>query len=290
MGLHASLLLCRHEDLGSRASDLDKAEAMPPVDALNFSKTLDLIVLILVTAIASDLLLKLGHLDVAGVQEVLLLRELFGNSLVVLLELLGVETGVSDVVEHDDESDDVKFLLVDTGLVEHPLLHEGQETLFSSKLDFDDVVLDLFEVELPCLSLLLLEIDFLLFELLELLLFFVVHIFFGLVHPFFSDEFLLHQVLVLLQDQVESSHHLFKTTGTNIITSGSSLSLGENTLLLLLDGSFFLGEVPLNLNFLIRDVEDVAGVFEDRRDMLRNFFLLLQFLKKLFNLLVLLLD
>ena len=158
------------------------------------------VVLLLNACVALDSLVELLHLAVASVKEVLLLLQLFGDLVELVLELDFLLLRSVNVSQHENKSDDVELLLEDSSLEEQSLLVDGEKTLFDLGLDFKDIVLDIFERELPSPALLLFEFFLFLEEFLELLLLLIGHFLLGLAHPLFSLQVLLVLTLVFLQD------------------------------------------------------------------------------------------
>ena len=94
----------------------------------------------------------------AVVEEDLLLSVLLAQLIELVTVLVLAGAGLLALVHHDDQTDDVQFLLVDAGLEEEALLVESEVLLLEFVLDVDDLVADVLEGELPGLALLLLEL------------------------------------------------------------------------------------------------------------------------------------
>ena len=95
---------------------------------------------------------------------------------------------LTDIMKHDDKTDDVKFLFVDAGIIEKSFLVEFKELLFKFSLHLKNISLNSLEVDLPLLALLFNQVLLFLNLLCKTLLLVLSHIFFFLcIHPIFSD-------------------------------------------------------------------------------------------------------
>lgn len=218
--------------------------------------------LFLLRLITGDLLLEVLHLVVA----VLLEYHLFLEGLVKGVELLAVlvlrGTGFTAFVHHDDQADNVEFLLVDAVLEEETLLVEGEEPLLEFVFDVNDLISDVLEGELPCLTLLLFELLFLLEELTVALALVFGHFLVGLGHPVFADQLLLKQVLFLLECEF-TAHHDLETTLADSITLELSLSFKSLTLFLSKSGTLLLSQVSLDFNLVVSNFENVLRCLKE---------------------------
>jgi hypothetical protein len=82
-----------------------------------------------------------------------------------------------NLVHHNDKSNNVEFLFVDSVLVEKTFLVHLQNAFFELKRDFVDFMSNVFECELPGFALLLFEFLFFLEEILVALFLVFIHLF-----------------------------------------------------------------------------------------------------------------
>jgi hypothetical protein len=164
-------------------------------------------------------------------------------------------------VGHDNQSNNVKLLLVDTVLEEQTFLIQSQEFLLEFILNVDDVTSDVLKGEFPSFSLLFFEFLLLDKELLEARSLIFGHLLVGLGHPVFTDELLVQQVLFFLESELTVHHH-FKTTLTDGITLQLGFSLESLPLFLLETSALLLSQVLLHLDLIVSNIEDELGVLE----------------------------
>jgi hypothetical protein len=213
--------------------------------------------------ITAEYLLLLSGV-VFTVQQVSLLVLKFAEHIFALLpELDLVNVGLTLLMEHDNHTDDVKFLLVNTGLVEEPLFVQLQHFLFKFNFLILDVLAGLIQSREPSTAFVLL-LSLKLGEEFGILDFlFFVHFFFRLVHPLFFFELLLTTALIDLHDKFSSTVHGFETTATDIVTLETSFSFLNLACFFGSSGLLLLSQVPLNSDVFGVDFENVIGLFQN---------------------------
>lgn len=261
VGLHLHTLLKRHLNTALGFALGNKFNVIFLNKLLLTAILLKLLDLKLFSLVVRNLVLVVRALIVAVVEEYLLLSRFLAE----LFKLIGVlvlgGTGFLTFVHHDNQADDVEFLLVDTVLIEQALLLQSEVLLFELVLDVDNLVTDLLQQELPLLALLLFELLLLLQEVLVASALILSHLLIWLVHPVFTLIFLLKQVLLFLECKF-SAHHDFETTLADSVTLKLSFTLEALTLLFFESCTLLSSKVLLALDLVICDFENVLGSFK----------------------------
>lgn len=213
--------------------------------------------------VTTDVLLLLSGV-VFTVQKVCLLFLKLGEHFFALIsELNLVDVSFTFLMEHDNHTDNVKLLLVDSSLIEKSLFVKLKHFL----LKFNFFILDFlasfikFREPLSAFVLLLglkLSLEFSKFDFL-----FFVHFFLRFVHPLFLLEFLFATTTVNFHDKFGSTVHSFETTATDIITLEASFSFFLLAFFLSSSLFLFLSQVSLDGDVFRVNLEDVIRVFED---------------------------
>jgi len=133
-------------------------------------------------------LLELSHLIYRVLEEDSSFFELLTNTFKFISVLMRISSSLSCLMHHNDESNYIKFLFVDSVLVEKSFFVGLQNSFFEFYLNFNDFVFDVFQSELPGFTLLFLKLFFFLQELSEFLLFIFRHFLFRLRHPIFTNQ------------------------------------------------------------------------------------------------------
>ena len=93
-------------------------------------------------------------------------------------------------------------------LIEETLLGEGKETLLKLILNVYNIISDVFQCELPSLSLFLFELLFLLQEVTVTLSFVIIHLLVWLIHPVFPHQLHFKQILIFFECKFTAHHDL----------------------------------------------------------------------------------
>ena len=176
-----------YHNLASALADLDKLEDFAFLEIFLAAESAHSLLLLVETLVVFHPLVELRVLVVADVHKLLLLLEkhfLLGKLLVVLDHVVG---SLLDIVQGNGQTDDLKLLLLNPGVVENTLLVQTEQLLLKLRLDLDDLLADSTKVDEPLLLLLLCGVFDTLFKLFKLLPFLFVHVIHRFVHPLLAD-------------------------------------------------------------------------------------------------------
>lgn len=255
------LLLLRDDDSVALATLLNEGEDLFRLKVILEADGLDVLLLLLERFVALDPLVVGGQPVVADVKEVLLLLKAVLKIKVLVTELDHIGLGFFDIVKRDRQTDDLKLLLLDAGLVEQALLVELVELLFEGVLDLVDLVAHALEADLPLLLLLLAGVFEALLKVLESLLLVVVHVIGVLVHPLLTNELFFELVLLFLEEKLVASQHGLEAALAEVITLHKGLFLQALALSLLHLSALLSIVESLDLDiFGLVDLKDVIRV------------------------------
>ena len=142
MRLHLFDLFGRNNDFTSTLADFNELEDFALFKIFLATECPHALLLLLEALVVFHSLVKLRILVIADVHEILLFlqKSLLLSKLLVILDY--VMCCLFNIMQADSQTDDLKFLLFDSSIVENAPLVQAIKLLLKSGLDFDNLLAD----------------------------------------------------------------------------------------------------------------------------------------------------